>query len=124
MGQATTGNDINRPNLQPKHDNQATSGPDKDDVSTEKFIEDMNRFRERMAPYQRYIMVIGFTVLIILVVFLGYAYGGARVCSELDGLLDSNFKCHPGFYTQYQSCFDVFGQPRGLPGVILENGSK
>ena len=73
---------------------------DKDDIKpinqdvTDNMTEELERFRQKFMPYQRYIMIIGIIILILLVVFLGYAYGGLKVCADLDGLLDKNFKCH------------------------------
>ena len=58
------------------------------------------RIRQSLMPYQKYIMIGGLIILIFLVVFLGYAYGGLKVCDDLDGLLDDKFKCHPGFFTE------------------------
>lgn len=55
---------------------------------------DFDKFREKYMPYQRYIMIIGILFIIMLVVFLGYAYGSARVCNQLDGFLDDKLKCH------------------------------
>lgn len=64
---------------------------------TDNIGEELDKFKRKLMPYHRYIMIIGIIVLILLVVFLGYAYGGLKVCADLDGLLDSKFKCHPNF---------------------------
>lgn len=79
--------DVSGPNYEPEQDPEIA-----DNVS-----EEIERLRDKLMPYQRYIMIIGIIVLILLVVFLGYAYGGLKVCSELDGLLDKSFKCHPNY---------------------------
>jgi len=64
---------------------------------TDNWIEELDRIRDKLMPYQRPIMIVGIIILIFLVVFMGYAYGGLKVCSELDGLLDKSFKCHPNY---------------------------
>lgn len=71
-----------------------------DDEITDGIGEELEKFRQKFMPYQRYIMIVGIIILIFLVVFLGYAYGGLKVCSDLDGLLDSKFKCHPNYTPQ------------------------
>ena len=43
-------------------------------------------------------MIVCFTILIFLVVFLGYARGALDVCNALDGRLEVNLlkvECHP-----------------------------
>lgn len=83
-------------NQKKQEEEEETPDPDvSDDVA-----EELNRFRQKFMPYQRYIMIIGIIILIFLVVFLGYAYGGLKVCADLDGLLDKSFKCHPNFTAQ------------------------
>ena len=71
-------------------------------------------FRERMMPYQSYIMITGIIILIMLVVFLGFAYGGMKVCSDLDGVLDNKFKCHPDFYKD-----QLIAQDKMINGLIV-----
>lgn len=70
--------------------------PNDDPDNTDTLTEELEKFRDKMMPYQKYIMITGIIILIMLVVFLGYAYGGLKVCSSLDGLLDNKFKCHLG----------------------------
>ena len=75
---------------------------------------------KKQLPYniKRYIMIIGMLILIFLVVFLGVAYGGTKVCNDLDGLLDSEFKCHPNYYFNIsQQNFDSVGQPFSIPAI-------
>ena len=55
---------------------------------------DLDNIRAKFMPYQRYIMIVGLIIMIMLVVFLGFAYGSARVCNQLGGFLDDRFKCH------------------------------
>ena len=71
--------------------------PEDDPEVTDDWTEEAARIRKKFLPYHRYIMIGGFTILIFLVVYLGYAYGGLKVCSDLDGLLDKDFKCHPNY---------------------------
>lgn len=54
--------------------------------------------RDKCMPYQRYIMIVGFTMLILLVVWLGYVRGALDVCNDLGGRLEVGWKilCHPG----------------------------
>ena len=67
----------------------------KDDPEvTDDWPAEADRIRRKFMPYHRYIMIGGITILIFLVVFLGFAYGGMKVCSQLDGILDNKFKCH------------------------------
>lgn len=105
MNQTTKKNnkitDINHPYYEPAEDSEVT-----DDIKDALF-----KWRDEL-PYnkKRYIIITLFTTLIMLVVFLGIAYGGMKVCSDLDGILDSTFKCHPNFYTQ-QRQFDAVGMP-------------
>ena len=58
----------------------------------------LKSIRDKGMPYQRYIMIVGFTILILLVVFLGYARGALDVCNSLGGRLEVGWKilCHPG----------------------------
>lgn len=101
-----------------------------DDGSSEELTQWFNDIRDRMDPYRRYIMIGGFIILITLVVYLGYALGGLRVCADLDGLLDSEFKCHPDFINQQRLKMDAVGQPFNIlykadsvPDIInLTNG--
>lgn len=70
---------------------------------TDTYGEELIRWRDKLMSYQRYIMIVGFTILIILVVFLGYARGALDVCNDLGGRLEINWmmpKCHPDYYKQ------------------------
>jgi len=89
--------------------------PDNDPEVTDSITSEMIRIREKLLPYQRYIMLYGLIILIFLVVFLGFAYGGLKVCSDLDGLLDSKFKCHLDFEQQFMP-MDRF---MPVPGIIF-----
>ena len=95
--------DLSRPNYSPNDD--------KDDIE-----DHLNSIRDKFAPYQRQIMIVGTIILIMLVVFLGVAYGGMRVCSDLDGLLDNKFKCHPN-YSPIVNELAIAGRPLGIPSM-------
>jgi len=60
------------------------------------------RLRDRLMPYQRPIMIVLFIIMIMLVVFLGFAYGSARVCNEAGGFLDDKFECHLDCSPEYK----------------------
>ncbi len=57
----------------------------------------LDKIREKFDPYQRYIMIVGFIIMILLVVFMGYARGALDVCNSLDGRLEIDWGvvCHP-----------------------------
>ena len=98
--------DISHPNYDPAKDPE---------VQPDTFIEWLVEWRNNL-PYNkiRYIMIVGFTILIILVVFLGYARGALDVCNDLDGRLEINLlhiKCHPSQYnptTENQDVVDPY----------------
>ena len=43
---------------------------------------------------QRWIIFGSLLILILLIVFLGFIYGAARVCDQVDGIMDNGFYCH------------------------------
>ena len=63
---------------------------DEDVDITDTIPEELNRWRQK---YQREIMIPLFIILIMLVVFLGYAVGAAKVCDQMGGTLDGKLKC-------------------------------
>jgi len=91
-----------------------------DDDFEKNFGKYITKWRDDL-PYnrKRYIMIIGFTILVMLVVYLGYAYGGLKVCSQLDGILDSNFTCHP--YYNPTSELDAVGMPFVIPNISIQS---
>jgi len=93
---------------------------DNDPEVTDSGWEELMRIRDKFMPYHRYIMIVGFTILIFLVIFLGFAYGGMKVCSELDGILDDKFKCHPNV-TSSKITINNVGQSFIIPNIIVEN---
>ncbi len=93
------------------------------DQEVEEVVEGLVRLRDRLMPYQRPIMIGGFIILIILVVFLGFAYGGMKVCSQLDGILDSGFKCHPNYYDNLTQTIEPYGGAIGMPQFNIPNNN-
>ena len=90
---------------------------------TDTSAEEVVRLIRKLLPYQRPIMIVGMIILIMLVVFLGFSYGGLTVCNDLDGLLDSKFKCHPNYYKELeQRNIDAIRQPFVFPSIV-ENES-
>ena len=72
---------------------------------TDSFPEEINRWIDKLMPYQRPIMIYGMIILILLVVFLGFAYGMAKMCNEFGGILDGALKCHQINYTTAEQPF-------------------
>ncbi len=122
MEKETGQTDKEKPLLDPAVENVGPKDKDPSDIShedyepeddpevTDNWPAEAERIKKKFMPYHRYIMIGGFTILIFLVVFLGFAYGGMKVCSQLDGILDNKFKCHPGYeldlmYNQEPSLF-------------------
>tara|TARA_R100000750_G_C2317183_1_gene84864 strand:- start:555 stop:869 length:315 start_codon:yes stop_codon:yes gene_type:complete len=77
-------------------DEKPTTNPDVKDITITN--DELNKAFDKLMSYKRPIMIWGFIILVLLVVFLGFAFGGLKVCNQLDGLLDSKFKCHPNYY--------------------------
>ena len=104
--------DIQHPDYDPAND------PEVEDS----FPKWMNNLRDKLDPYQRPVMIIGFIILVMLVVFLGYARGALDVCNDLGGRLEAslNFykiKCHPGQGIPIENV-DMVGQPFIVPDFI------
>ncbi len=81
----------------------------------------LNKFRDRMRPYQRWIMITGFIILVMLVVYMGYARGALDVCNDLGGRLEIDIVhivCHPGQYNP--SVSDPLGNT--LPDFVIQDG--
>ena len=86
---------ISHPDYDPAKDPEVE--PDWEDIKDK-----LGFIRDKLDPYQRYIMIVGFTILIILVVYLGYARGALDICNDLGGRLEVDMmkvKCHPSQYT-------------------------
>ena len=85
----------------------------------------MDKIRDKLEPYKRYIMIGGFTMLILLVVYLGYARGSLDVCNDLGGRLEVGWDihCQPGHYDTppAQEGVDAVGQRFVIPDIIIEN---
>ena len=78
-------------------------------------FKELNKLRDKFMPWRREIMIVGILILIALVVFLGFAYGGMKVCSELDGILDDKFKCHPNYTNTLDDGVNNVGQKFVVP---------
>ena len=107
---------ISHPNYNPAEDPEVD-----EDMSL--VLHNLKKIREKFDPYQRWIMIVGFTILIFLVVFLGYARGALDICTSLDGLLDDDFKCHPGYYT-VNITKDRVGQTFNILKVDVKNATE
>ena len=57
---------------------------------TEEIIETSKASPEQI----RIVIITCMFLLAMIVIFMGFAYGSARVCNQVDGFLDSKFKCH------------------------------
>lgn len=66
----------------------------------EGFTEEIDSIKGRLAPYQRPILIIGITLFLIIIFFVGFGIGGFVVCHQQEGLLDDSFKCHPDYYNR------------------------
>ncbi len=83
-------------------------------------IEKLQAWRDEL-PYnkKRYTMIVLFTVLILIVVYMGYAYGGLKVCTSMDGVFDQlRFECHPSEYEP--SKFNDVGMPFTAPSIPIQ----
>ena len=91
---------------------------DQIDEDMDKFSQWMVNFRDNL-PYNktRYLMIVGFTMLVLLVVYLGYAYGGLKMCTQVGGILDSDYICQ--LKSTSQSLKDSVGQPFILPNITI-----
>ena len=90
-------------------DSKEYRGPTNDPDVTDNTAEELNRWADKLMPYQRYIMIVGFIILVLLVVYLGYARGALDVCNDLGGRLEVNIlgiKCHPGHYNPQDNIID------------------
>lgn len=91
-----------------------------DDEEIDRSWKELQKFRDNLPyNYKRYTMIIGFTILVMIVVWLGYAYGGLKVCSQLDGVLDSDFICHPNYAPPINNVNNV-GMPFTIPNIIVD----
>ncbi len=84
------------------------------------YSKELGAIMDRFMPYQRQIMIVGSIILVMLVVYLGFALGGLKVCSDLDGLLDSKFKCHPNYTTSMRNT-NMVGNPFNIPNITIPN---
>ena len=111
--------------------NQETEPITQDDtIETDDVAKEAFRIRDKLRPWNKQIMITLSIILIMLVVFMGFAMGGEVVCRDLEGLLDSKFKCHPGFYNQTdiddftQQQIEQYGRPvEDLYKIDIANGT-
>lgn len=89
--------------------------PDKTNIDDD--FKELNRLRAKFMPWQREIMIVGMILLIALVIFLGVAYGGMKVCADLDGILDDKFRCHPNYTTSQGDNLNAVGQRFVIPDI-------
>lgn len=62
-----------------------------------------------LSPNTSKVVIITLIFLLILcVVFLGFAFGSARVCKQVDGVLDGSYVCHPNYKPEFNPA-DVNG---------------
>ncbi len=92
---------INHPDYDPAKDTEVEA--DWEDIKDK-----LGFIRDKFDPYQKYIMIVGLTILILLVVYLGYARGALDICNDLGGRLEVGWKivCHPSQYTQQPILID------------------
>ena len=105
---------IEHPDYDPAEDPKVE--PDWEDIEDK-----LGFIRDKLMPYQRYIMIVGLTILILLVVYLGYARGALDVCNDLGGRLEIkvlNVECHPSHYTPQPVFIDGTSM---VPNLTIEN---
>ncbi len=97
--------------------NQTTEINNKNDIDRpDAAAEWLVKWRNEL-PYniKRYTMIVGFIILVLLVVYLGYARGALDVCNDLGGRLEIkvvNIQCHPDQYNITPLNDDTFIVPR------------
>jgi len=98
---------------------EKNSNEDQTEEDMDKFTQWMVDFRDNL-PYNktRYIMIIGFIILVLLVVYVGYAYGGLKMCTQVGGILDSDYICQLEFTSQ-SSNKDNVGMPFIVPNITI-----
>ena len=66
-----------------------------DEIELEKGIKDLNELVNKVPSFISRIIIISCLLLLIFaVVFLSFSYGSARVCKQVDGILDDSYVCH------------------------------
>lgn len=93
--------DISNPNYNPAEDPEVT-----DNIGKE-----FDRTMGKMMPYKRLIMIVLSIVLIMLVVFLGFAYGGLKVCNQVGGFLAEGFTCHLNYTSNIPNPTPYYNNP-------------
>ena len=74
-----------------------------------------NSLRDKLMPYQRPILYIGISLLLLLLLFIGFSIGAYSICRQADGFLDDKFYCHVDYYNeqkrQQDKIFNDFDVP-------------
>lgn len=69
-----------------------------EEIDFEKTKEDIEKLRDKLAPYQRPVLYACTIFLIVLIGFIGFAFGANMVCVQVEGFLDDSFSCHLDVY--------------------------
>ena len=71
---------------------------------------DTNKIKKAIGPYQKPILYSCIIIFFILLLFVGFATGAAKVCNQMAGFLDNKFHCHPGYYNQTEELINNTNQ--------------
>lgn len=85
-----------------------------DEKQIEELKEDMDLIRNFLAPYQKPLLYIVVIVFLLLLGFIGFAFGANNVCVQVDGFLDKFFQCHLDHYPN--------GTTKNITNVITIEG--
>jgi len=72
-----------------------------DDIKIDESLESLREVRQEM--WDRYPNLVRYSIIILLIILIGlvcyasFIYGSARVCDDLDGVLDADLVCHLGY---------------------------
>ncbi len=101
------------------------TGPGQKSTKDDLIYTKLDTIRDKLAPYQRIIMIGGFVILIFLVVYLGYARGSLDVCNDLGGRLEVGWtiNCRPGSCRTPIDTKDAVGQSFFIPDIIIDDGT-
>lgn len=68
--------------------------------------EDLSPIIDKIMIYRKPIMIVLFIILVMLVVFLGYAYGVASTCDKLGGSFNQQYvSCHLDTPEEEEPCW-------------------
>lgn len=65
---------------------------------------DLTNLRNKLNPYRNIILAVCYIMLILIVGFVGFAFGAQHICNQVTGFLDDQFSCHLDY--------DVYGNPK------------